>query len=109
MKGGTSVRPHLNGESRHSCTAYPDRRQCAMSQWSQHRMNKAERRAYVSRRSRELAESGDYDNWLDIETHLVSNEGFLEAREWLDSRFIREQLDAICSRAKNAAPPRGST
>jgi hypothetical protein len=64
------------------------------------RMRKAERREYVSRRSRELAMSGKFDHWPQIEFELRFIEGFPEARQWLDSHSTRRELDQLCSQAK---------
>lgn len=60
-------------------------------------MKKADRQAYVNRRADELAETGQYRNWLAIE-YAIRAEGFSEARQWLDSPFKRKWLDEICAR-----------
>jgi hypothetical protein len=64
------------------------------------RMNKRQRREYVFRRSRELAISGKFSGWLEIELHLRFKEGFTEARLWLDSASVREELDMLCKQAR---------
>jgi hypothetical protein len=69
------------------------------------RMKKSERQEYVMRRARELAQSGNFDRWSDIEFELRVREGFSEAREWLDTRFIRSELDGICAQARKKHPP----
>lgn len=73
-----------------------------MSEWSKHRMNKQQRHEYVLRRARELATSGDHADWLMIETALVVDEEFPEARHWLDSRRLRDALDRMCEQAQKA-------
>lgn len=64
------------------------------------RMNKRERQEYVLRRARELATSGRFDRWLNVEWELRFEEGFSEARQWLDSSFLRKELDGLCAKAK---------
>ena len=63
------------------------------------KMKKSERLEYMARRARELAESGKYDDYISIETTLRS-EGYPEARQYLDNRFLREELNEICRQAK---------
>jgi hypothetical protein len=63
------------------------------------RMRKAEREAYIRQRARELAESGQYRNWHEIEAQLRLREDWPEARDLLDSTFIRDELDVLCQRA----------
>lgn len=64
------------------------------------RLNKSQRAELISRRSRELAKSGQFDDWLDIEHHLTHVEGLPEARTQLDGRAIRDLLDRLCEGAK---------
>jgi len=52
------------------------------------------------RRARELAESGRFARWSDIEFELRHREELEGARGLLDSRFIREELDRICAQAR---------
>lgn len=59
------------------------------------RQTKQERRAYINTRSEELARSGKYKDWQEIELALRV-EGFPEARGELDSRFKREWLNKLC-------------
>lgn len=63
-------------------------------------MNKNERHAYILRRARELADSGKFDRWLQIEWHIRYEEHLQDARQVLDDEFIRSQLDEACKRAK---------
>jgi hypothetical protein len=77
-----------------------------MSQWSKHRMKKADRQAYVNRRARELAVSGKYSGWLEIARVLVSTEGFSESRIWLDNPLTRREIDDACNRAQAAKAAR---
>ncbi|MCA0058034.1 hypothetical protein [Mesorhizobium sp. B261B1A] len=63
-------------------------------------MNKKERLAYILRRSRDLADTGDFAGWLQIEWRIVHQERLHEARHVLDNSFIRSQLDEACKRAR---------
>lgn len=72
------------------------------------RMRKAERHAYIRRRARELAETGNYHNWHGIEAALRVKEGWHEARSVLDSDILREELDVTCQRA-TGEPAYGET
>jgi hypothetical protein len=63
-------------------------------------MKRAEMRAYVDSRARELAETGKYHNWLSIETQLRFGEGVEEAREILDRKWFRDYLDQLCIAAQ---------
>jgi hypothetical protein len=60
----------------------------------------AEREAYVSKRARELAMSGHYYSWRDIEVVLRFEEDLPEARQWLDNPSIRDELDRLCEHAR---------
>lgn len=60
-------------------------------------MKKRNRREYVMRRARELAETGKYPRWNAIEFELRFVEGIEEARGWLANQLIRDELDRICS------------
>jgi hypothetical protein len=62
-------------------------------------MRKAEREAFIRRRARELAETGEYQNWLAIEAQLRLREGQPEARTFLDNNLLREEMDVACQRA----------
>ena len=46
-----------------------------------------------------LAQSGEYTGWLDIEAELKDQE-FSRARQLLDDKQIRERLDTVCSEAR---------
>jgi len=67
------------------------------------KMKKAELRAYINARARELAASGKHHNWLSIENALRFGEGFEEAREVLDRKWIRDYLDQLCHAAQRRA------
>ena len=60
----------------------------------------AEREAYVIKRARELAASGRYFSWRDVEVVLRFEEDFPEARQWLDNPVIRDELDRLCEHAR---------
>lgn len=47
----------------------------------------------------ELARSGDYSGWLDIEWELRSR-GYGRARQLLDNESTRDRLDKMCAEAR---------
>lgn len=59
-------------------------------------LTKEERRAYIHRRCYELARTGKFSKWIDIEFHLRFEEDLPEARQELDKPYLRKQLDEIC-------------
>ena len=68
-------------------------------------MTDRERTEYIGRRAQELATSGNYMGWLDIEWAL-RDEGYAEAHRQLDRRGTRHFLDLLCAisrKTKNAA------
>ena len=66
-------------------------------------MNKSDKAAYISKRAFELAQSGNFGRWIEIEFHLRHVEGFPEARQELDRRATRDLLDQICAESKQRA------
>ncbi len=50
-----------------------------------------------------LAQSGEYAGWWDIEAELESQE-FSRTHQLLDNKQIRERLDTICSEARKDKP-----
>ena len=64
---------------------------------------KAKQREYIERRAPELANTGEFTNWLAIEQHLRFNENCPEARYALDDEMIRENLDRLCRKARSNA------
>jgi hypothetical protein len=64
-------------------------------------MRKKDRAELIDRRADEMARSGQYQNWLSIERALRAD-GFLEARQILDSEFRRGELDEMCRQAREA-------
>jgi hypothetical protein len=65
--------------------------------------------AYVFRRANELAPTGRHIDYLTIETEIIQ-EGYPEARDWLDRDNLRRDLKAIYDRSrrtKGLAMPRG--
>jgi len=63
------------------------------------RGTKKERAAYISRRAYELATSGKYEDYRQIELALCA-EGYDEARQELDSPFLRKELNELCRQAR---------
>ena len=66
-------------------------------------MNKADRRSYVERRAREMAQSGQFPDYQAIEHALVYDEGYSEARGWLDNATVRTHLDMLCDNARKGS------
>jgi hypothetical protein len=64
------------------------------------KMKKAEQRAYIDARARELAASGKHHNWQSIETALRFGEGVEEAREILDRKWFQDYLNQLCHAAQ---------
>ena len=60
---------------------------------------KKDRANYISKRSWEMATSGQYADWMQIELALRS-EGYSEARQQLDSQFLRQELNQMCREAR---------
>jgi hypothetical protein len=60
---------------------------------------KQERAEIIERRSREMAESGNYRDYTEIEFALRA-QGFEEARNQLDSPATRGFLNDICVAAR---------
>jgi hypothetical protein len=66
------------------------------------RQTKEQRKAYLRTRAVDMARSEKYRDWEQIEFALCFDEGFLEARGWLDSRARRDWLNRLCREAKDA-------
>ena len=60
--------------------------------------NKKASAEYIHRRARELAESVKYDDYMRIK-HVLRHESFREARQILDSRILRQELNEMCKLA----------
>jgi hypothetical protein len=67
-------------------------------------MNKAASREQVVSRARELAAAGGHLNYITIGTELW-NEGYFQARIWLDDIVLRGELKQLCDRARQASEP----
>ncbi len=50
-----------------------------------------------------LAQSGEYAGWWDIEAEL-KNQEFSGARQLLDNKQTRQRLDSMCSEARRDRP-----
>lgn len=61
---------------------------------------KAERHSTIMTKAWELADSGEFDGWLDVEQHIRFALGMEEARGVLDHQATRKLLDQRCQRAK---------
>ena len=66
---------------------------------------KRERAEIIERRSREMAKSGNYRDYMEIEFALRA-QGFGEARGQLDNHETRQFLNDICAAARKAHPPK---
>lgn len=62
-------------------------------------MSKKERSELIARRADEMARSGQHEDWGSIERALRA-EGYLEARQLLDSQFRRQELNEMCRQAR---------
>lgn len=62
-------------------------------------MRKKERSEFIHRRACELARSGKFKDWISIEIAL-RHEGYPEARQILDSQFLRQELNEMCNQAQ---------
>jgi len=51
-------------------------------------------------RAYEMAHSGNYPGWAEIEWELRFKEKIAEAREMLEDPFIRAEIDRLCSEAR---------
>ena len=67
---------------------------------------KREQREYIGPRARELAKSGKFLDWHEIEVHLRHEEHCLEARHVLDDERVREELDKLCKESQKRIKPR---
>ena len=50
----------------------------------------------IQAKARELARSGKFYGWLPIKFELRFEDGYAEAREWLNSPATCEDLDNLC-------------
>lgn len=62
-------------------------------------MRKSERFELIDRRADEMARSGQFPDWGSIEIALRA-EGHAEARQVLDNRFRRQELNEMCRQAR---------
>ena len=64
---------------------------------------KRQRAEFIETRSREMAESGKYSDFMEIEFELC-RQGFPEARGLLDNPTIRLHLNKLCQHARRSKP-----
>ena len=67
---------------------------------------KREQREYIGPRAIELAKSGRFLSWHEIEIHLRHEEHCPEARHVLDNERIREELDKLCKESQTRTKSR---
>lgn len=51
----------------------------------------------------EMAHSGNYPGWTEIEWELRFKDKIAEAREMFEDPFIRAEIDRLCREAKKAS------
>ena len=54
----------------------------------------------IQARARELARSGKFHGWRPVAFVLRFEKGYGEAREWLHSAAVRDELDRLCHIAR---------
>jgi hypothetical protein len=54
----------------------------------------------IQARARELARSGNFYGWPPLEFELRFEDGYSEAREWLQRPATRDELDRMCQAAR---------
>ena len=54
----------------------------------------------IQAKARELARSGKFYGWLPIKFELRFEDGYAEAREWLNEAATQQELDRICQKAR---------
>lgn len=54
----------------------------------------------IQARARELARSGKFHGWRPVAFELRFENGYEEAREWLHSAAVRDELDRLCHIAR---------
>jgi hypothetical protein len=64
---------------------------------------KQQRAEIIETRSHEMAESGGYSDFMEIEFELC-RQGFPEARGLLDNPTIRLYLNKLCQHARRCEP-----
>lgn len=62
-------------------------------------MKQEQRNQYMNRRAYELAATGNYGSYLGIEKALI-DEGYPEARDYLNRSWSRKDLQQICDKAR---------
>ena len=55
---------------------------------------------HIQVRARQLARSGKFRGWRPIAFELRFEDGFEEAREWLYSAVVTDELDHLCQLAR---------
>jgi hypothetical protein len=56
----------------------------------------------IQAKARELARSGKFHGWRPIAFELRFEDGYEEAREWLNDAATRDELDHLCQMARAA-------
>ena len=54
----------------------------------------------IQAKARKLARSGEFYGWPPIKFELRFEDGYAEAREWLNSPATWEELDRLCQKAR---------
>jgi hypothetical protein len=56
----------------------------------------------IQARARELARSGKFHGWRPIAFEVRFEQGYEEAREWLNGAAAQDELDHLCQQARSA-------
>jgi len=62
----------------------------------------------IQAKARKLARSGEFYGCLPIKFELRFEDGYAEAREWLNSPATWEELDSLCQKARTQHQKSGS-
>jgi len=54
----------------------------------------------IQAKARKLARSGEYHGWLPIKFELRFEDGYAEARDWLNYPATWEELERLCQKAR---------
>jgi hypothetical protein len=54
----------------------------------------------IQARARELARSGKFHGWRPISFELRFEKGYEEARDWLHSAAVQDEIDRLCQVAR---------
>ncbi len=67
-------------------------------------MTTAAERQHITRRARELANSGRHTSWISIESEMRAAGQLPKAHSPLDDYFLRSELDFLCASVRRLRP-----